>query len=121
VCDKLAAIDPQNLSWVAARALTLAHCSRHGESAAQVESLLGRAKEGPGARLQAARCFAVCSQHEDHAAQKRQFVDQALAAIAAAATADFNDPVLLSTDPDLAALQPELAFQAVLKGLTERK
>jgi tetratricopeptide (TPR) repeat protein len=118
--DRIAELDPQNLSWQAARALTHAHCGRRAESAGQVESLLQRAGESPAAQLQAARCFAVCSQSEPDAAQKRQFIERSLASVARALDADFSDPVLLTSDPELASLASEPAFQSLLEKLNEQ-
>jgi serine/threonine-protein kinase len=118
--SKLADLDPQNLSWQAARALTSAHCGRRAEAVEQIESLLARAGTSPGARLQAARCFAVCAQNETDAAQKRQDIDRALAAVTTAITDDFRDAALVSTDPELATLAAEPAFQSLLEKLKER-
>jgi hypothetical protein len=113
--DQLAEIDPANLSWLAARALTLAHCGRSTEAAEQAALLLQRAPQSSAAHLQAARCLAVLSASDVD--QKRQFVERAVAALATAVQDDFDDPVLLATDPDLAVLKQEPAFQSLLDRL----
>ena len=118
--DTLARLDPQNLSWQAARALTLAHCGRRAGCAEQVEALLGRAHESPGVRLQAARCFAVCSQGEPDPEKKRQFIERALASVTAAVADDFADVELLTTDPELAPLRSESEWDTIIGKLRER-
>ncbi len=45
----------------------------------------------------------------------RQFVERALAAVAAAIQDDFDDSVLITTDPDLVVLHGEPAFQSLLE------
>ena len=120
VRDQLAEIDPANLSWLAARALTLAHCGRSTEAADQAALLLQRAPESSAAHFQAARCNAICSQLASDPDQKRQFVERALAALAAAVHGDFDDPELLATDPDLGLLKQEPAFQPLLDQLKRK-
>ena len=113
--DQLAELDAANLSWLAARALTLAGCGRSAEAAEQAALLLQRAPDSSAAQLQAARCLAVCAQGASDPDQKRQYIERALSAVAAAVKDDFEDPVLLTTDPYLAVLKPEPAFQALLE------
>jgi hypothetical protein len=77
--------------------------------------LLRRAPGSAAAQLQAARCLAVCSQAASDADQKRQYVERALAAVALAVQGDFDDAQVLMTDPDLAPLNQESAFQSLLE------
>jgi serine/threonine-protein kinase len=121
VRDRTVDLDQENLSWLAARALTLAHCRHRAEAAAQMDSLLRRTKDSSAAQLQAARCFAICAEGEQQADQKGQFVARALTALAAAVTEDFDDPVLLTGDSELISLRPEPAFQKLVAKLKERR
>jgi hypothetical protein len=93
----------------------LEHPGRRDESVKQVELLLERAGESSTARLQAARCFAICAQFEPDADQKRRFTERALESLATAVGADFADRLLLTTDSELAPLRGEATFQTILE------
>ena len=91
------------------------------ELLARIEALLRRTKESPSAQLQAARCFAVCAEGEDDAARKDQFVSRSLTAFSAAVTDDFDDPLLLTGDPELVSLRTEPAFRKLVEKLNDRR
>jgi hypothetical protein len=63
--------------------------------------------------LDLARCYAACAAAD--AATKREYAEQALAALkAAVADKDYKDAFALETDPDLAAVRAEPAFKALI-------
>jgi len=68
--------------------------------------------------LQMARSFALCVAGDT--AQKRQYTDQALEALRAATREDYKDAVALQTDPDLASIRQEAAFQSVIDKVKSR-
>jgi hypothetical protein len=91
--------------------LTLARCGKHAEASRRADELRGQAGQSPELLLQLARCHAVCAAAAE---PKKDHTTKALEALQALAALDFRDPVLLRTDPDLASLQKEPAFRAVL-------
>lgn len=100
---ELSEIEPSNLTWRAALALTLAHCGQTTEAAVQAAEVVKQAPESVGLLLQAARCYSICSISAD-ADQRPRFQELALETLRAATKDDFRDPILLKTDPDLAPL-----------------
>jgi serine/threonine-protein kinase len=109
--EDLAVLHPDHRIWQAAYVLTLARCGKHAQAARRADDLRRQAGQSPESLLQLARCHAVCA---SAAEQNNYHARKALEALQALATLDFRDPVLLRTDPDLAALQKEPAFRALL-------
>ncbi len=115
--SELSAIDPLNLSWQAACALTLAHCGQRVEAAKKAQDVARRAPRGTTLLLQATRCYALSAAGAADAQERGHYTELALAALRSAAGDDFRDPVALATDPDLVLLRDEPAWQALLAKL----
>jgi len=114
------ALDPVNLSWQSAYALALAHCGQVVEAAKQAEDTVRRAPHGRLLLLQAARCFAVCSEKTTEAPQRAHYAGLAMGAIRTATDDDFRDRTVLATDPDLRTLESEPEWQMLLADLESR-
>ena len=109
--EDLALLHPDHRVWQAAYAVALAHASKHADAARRADELRRQAGQSPELLLQVARCHAVCA---SAAAPKQDHTSKALEALQALAALDFRDPVLLRTDPDLAALQKEPSLRTLL-------
>ncbi|HUY31521.1 MAG TPA: serine/threonine-protein kinase [Pirellulales bacterium] len=118
--EELSVLDPTNLSWQAAHALTLAHCGRSAEAAKRAEDVAARAPHGGGLLLQTARAFAVCAAKAAETAERSQCTQLAIDALRTAAGDDFRDPAAIRTDPDLLSLEKEPAYQALLSELESK-
>jgi serine/threonine-protein kinase len=109
--EELIQIEPGNLTWRAAYLRALAHCGRYDEAVKQADEIRRRAPASPPLLLQAARCYAVCAA----SGPKHPNTEKALEALRAATAGDYRAATALRTDPDLASLQEEPAFKALLK------
>ncbi|HVC93430.1 MAG TPA: serine/threonine-protein kinase [Pirellulales bacterium] len=117
---ELSVLDPTNLAWQAAHALTLAHCGQSIEAAKRAEDVARRAPQSAGLLLQTARAYAVCAAKAANSAERQQVTELAIAALRTATGDDFHDLKLLETDPALVPLEGDPAYQALLVELESR-
>jgi tetratricopeptide (TPR) repeat protein len=117
----LAELEPGNPVRQAAYLLALARVGKHAEAARGAEALRRRAPRSPEILLQVARCYAACARGAG-GEEARGYTARALDALQAlAALPDYHDAVALRSDPDLAPLRAEPAFQALLRKLEPTK
>ena len=109
--EALVVLHPDHRVWQAAYAVALARAGKHAEATRPADELRRQAGQSPELLLQVARCHAACA---SAAAPKQDHTSKALEALQALAALDFRDPVLLRTDPDLAALQKEPSLRTLL-------
>jgi predicted Zn-dependent protease len=113
---ELLEVEPNNVSWRAALALTLAHCGQTADAATHAAEVAKQAPESVALLLQVARCYAACAAAAE-ADERRRFQELALEAARSATAGDFRDPVLLRTDPELAPLADLPQFAELLAQL----
>jgi serine/threonine-protein kinase len=118
--QELLEMTPSSLPWQAARWRALALSGQPAEAARQAEALCRRHPGRVPLLLQEARCHAIRAAAARDSAARRAGVDQALAALRGAAKAGYRDVMAVKTDPDLAALREEAAYQSLLKELAKR-
>jgi tetratricopeptide (TPR) repeat protein len=104
-------LEPENRVPQAAYLLALARCGKHAEAARGADALRPQAGNSTELLLQLARCYAVCA---SQASERQGPLSKALEALRVLAALDYRDPVLVRTDPDLAALRTEPAFLSLL-------
>ncbi len=112
--QKLLDVDPTNWTWQAADTLALAHCGKEAEAGKKADDLRRSHPKAIPLLLMAARCYAVCADQAADAATKQRFVEQAVAALRAAADAGYKDVTAWKTDPDLAPLRAEASYQTLM-------
>ncbi len=112
--QKLLEVDPTNWTWQAAATLTLAHCGKETEAVKKADDLRRGHPKAVPLLLMAARCYAVCADQAADAAAKQRYVEQAVAALRAAADAGFKDAIAWKTDPDLAPIREEPAYKTLI-------
>jgi tetratricopeptide (TPR) repeat protein len=103
--------------------MSLARVGSHREAAALAETVQAKLPKDPGALLDVACCYAVCStavpadgaEKEIHA----RYVAKALAALGQALDAGYGEKVNLETEPDLDAVRSRAEFQALVSRLPE--
>jgi serine/threonine protein kinase len=103
--------------------MSLARVGSHHEAVALAEIVQARLAKDPGALLDIACCYAVCStvvaadgaEKDTHA----RYVATALAALKQALDAGYGDKVNLETEPDLDAIRSRAEFQALVGRLPE--
>ena len=117
VYAELLAIEPNNLTWQGAHVRTLAHCGKEAEAAGEVEKLLRRRPKSIPLLMDAARCYAACA---SAAATKQQYAGQAIGALRVAVAEGYKDAAALKSDPDLASIREDKAYQSLLEELTKR-
>ncbi len=116
VREELAGLEPDNLVGRAAYVLALARCGKYAEAVRGAEELRRRAPKSAEVLLQAARACAACAAGD--AAQRERHAAKALEILqAVAALPGFRSATALRTDPDLAPVRGEPAFQALLEKL----
>jgi eukaryotic-like serine/threonine-protein kinase len=107
-------LEPENRVCQAAFLLALARCGKHVEAARGADVLRPQAANSAELLLQLARCYAVCASQDS--------LSKALETLRELRALDYRDPVVVRTDPDLAALRTEAAFLSLLdKWDKERK
>jgi tetratricopeptide (TPR) repeat protein/tRNA A-37 threonylcarbamoyl transferase component Bud32 len=117
VYTDLLAIEPNNLTWQAAHVRTLAHCGKEVEAAREVEKLLGRRPKSIPLLMDAARCYAACA---SAAAAKEPYVGRATTALRGAVAEGYKDAAALKSDPELAPIREDKAYQSLLEELAKR-
>ncbi|HVC92167.1 MAG TPA: hypothetical protein VND64_00675, partial [Pirellulales bacterium] len=104
----------------AAYALTLAHCGQSADAVKKAEDISRRAPHGRAMLLQTACCYAACAAKATEAQERRGYVERAIDALRSVAGDDFEDFMAIKTDPDLASLENEPAYQELLTELESR-
>jgi serine/threonine-protein kinase len=113
--ENLTRIEPACVSWKAAWLLALAHMDRQADD--EAAELAKRAAGNCELLLQLARYHAVRAGRAAAPAQRSAAAEQALALLDDAVKAGYADHFTLAGDPDLAPLQQEAGFQALLNRL----
>jgi tetratricopeptide (TPR) repeat protein len=113
-------IEPSNLTWQAACMRTLAHCGKEAEAVRKAEDLIRRRPKSVPLLLEVARCYSVCAGAADTPEAKKRHVERAVAALGTATAEGYRDAAALKTDPELAPLREDPAFQALLAELAKR-
>jgi serine/threonine-protein kinase len=120
VREELLKIEPNNLTWQAARLRPLASGGKAAEAARQADALCRQRPKSIPIQVDAARCYAACAGVTDEPAEKRRYAAKAIDALHAAVAAGFKDGVGLTNDPHLAPLRGEADYQALVKDLGQR-
>jgi serine/threonine-protein kinase len=115
VWEDLLRIEPICVSWRAAQTLALAHTGRPAE--ADVKELTDRAAGNCELLLKLARYHAVRAGKAAAPDQRRAAAESALALLDDAVKAGYADRLTLTGDPDLAPLQQDAGFRALLDRL----
>ncbi len=112
---ELLEVEPNNLSWQAAHARSLAHCGKEAEAIAKAETLLKKNPRSASLQLETARCYAISAAQTATPQARQRYIPRAIEAVRAATGRGYKDWFALRTDPDLAALRQEPEYQALLK------
>jgi hypothetical protein len=67
--------------------------------------------------MDAARCYATCARA---AASKEPYAGRAIAALRGAVAEGYKDAAALKSDPDLAPIREDKAYQSLLEELAKR-
>jgi tetratricopeptide (TPR) repeat protein len=119
VRGELLEVEPENWTWQAAHARSLARCGKEAEAVRAAEALLKKNPQSTPLQLEAARCYAACAARAAPPGQQR-YRASAIAAVRVATAAGYQDRTALRTDPDLAALQGDPDYQALLRAAAPR-
>jgi tetratricopeptide (TPR) repeat protein len=103
--------------------MSLARVGSHSEAVELAESVRAKLPKDPGALVDVANCYAVCSAvvpaaGADKEARER-YVAKALEALGQALDAGYGDKVNLETEPDLDAIRDRAEFKALLDRVPE--
>jgi hypothetical protein len=104
--------------------MSFAQVGRHREAVELAETVRTKLPKDPGALVDIACCYAVCTSvipgaaGPEKATQDR-YVTKALEALKQAVHAGYGDKVNLETEPDLDAIRGQAEFQATLNRLPE--
>ncbi len=112
-------LEPNNLTWQAACMRTLAHCGKEAEAVRKAEDLARRRPTSVPLLLDTARCYAICAGAANTEAAKKQHAERAVAALRTAAEG-YKDVSAWKTDPELAPLREDAAYQALLAELAKQ-
>jgi tetratricopeptide (TPR) repeat protein len=103
--------------------MSQARVGSHQEAVLLAESVLSKLSKDPGALVDIACCYSVCSTAvtADGAEKETQarYVAKALAALKQALDAGYGDKVNLETEPDLDAIRGQAEFKALVSRLPE--
>jgi hypothetical protein len=103
--------------------MSLAQVGRHREAAELAETVRTKLPKDPGALVDIACCYAVCSAVVPAAKPEKQtqerYVTKAFDALKQALDAGFGDKVNLETEPDLDAIRSQAEFKATVNRLPE--
>ncbi|HEY3789861.1 MAG TPA: protein kinase, partial [Urbifossiella sp.] len=111
-------IEDRNLSWQIAFVLGLARAGVREEAVTRFNIIHSRMTKSSVLMLQVARCAAIFAR--DNKPDRKQFIAQAISALAAATGGDFKDAAVLTTDPDLSALREEAGFKDLIAKIRAR-
>jgi tetratricopeptide (TPR) repeat protein len=113
-------LDPNQRPLQFAYVRMQAHCGQEASAAANAAVLLKQNPKSPLLLLDAARCFATCAAMTTTPEVRQARLVQAVDAVRTALAGGYKDRMVLRTDPDLAVLQKESAYQALLAPLAKR-
>jgi tetratricopeptide (TPR) repeat protein len=116
---ELLRIEPNSLSRQAAYLLALAHCGKYAEATGGAAKLQPHISKSTQLLLQLTRCSAVCAAADT--SEKGRYAAQAMEALTMATRDDYQDAVVLQTDPDLEGIRATGAFKAVLAQVKSRQ
>jgi serine/threonine-protein kinase len=117
IWDELAQLNPNNLTWRAAFATALARAGKGAQAEKIADELVRRCPHGGALLVQAARCYAICAGASADASQKQRLTKASLGALGQVAAAGYKDARLVETDPELAAIRNEPAYQEIVAKL----
>jgi tetratricopeptide (TPR) repeat protein len=118
VYGELQAIEPNNMTWRAAYVRTMAHCGKEAEATREVEKLVQARPKSISLLMDAARCYAACASAGGPA--KQRYLGKAINVLRGAVTEGYKDAAALNSDPDLAPIREDKAYQSLLEELAKR-
>jgi serine/threonine-protein kinase len=118
VREELLKIEPNNLTWQAARLRPLACGGKAAEAARQADALCRQRPKSIPIQVDAARGYAGCAGVTADPEEKRRYAAKAIDALRVAVAAGYKDGVGLANDPHLAPLHGEADFHALVKDLS---
>ncbi len=116
---ELLGIEPNNVCWQGAGLRIKAHTGDVAIAVQQLEMLYRRRPRSIPLLLEAARACATGTAQSADPAVKKRYVERALGALHAALRAGYRDVVALKSDPNLAPLGEQQAFQDLLLRMTK--
>jgi serine/threonine-protein kinase len=117
IWDDLTQTEPNNLTWRAAYVFALARAGNCDEARKHAEELCQKCLHSGELLLQVARCYGVCATTTSDPAQKKRCVEAALTVLRQVADAGWKDARIIDTDPELAVVRNEPAYQQVLAAI----
>lgn len=97
----------------------LPHTGDVPAAAAIADRLAGKVGIDNELRIDLARCYAQCARAAQSASSASNFRERAMQMLRAAVDSGYSDRVCLATDPDLAAMQQDPGFTALLRNLPQ--
>jgi serine/threonine protein kinase/tetratricopeptide (TPR) repeat protein len=117
--EQVAKTDPSSERYQAERMVVLPHTGDVPAAAAIADRLAGKVGIDNELRIDLARCYAQCARAVPAAAAASNFRERAVQMLRAAVDSGYADRVSLATDPDLAAMQQDPGFTALLRDLPQ--